>query len=173
MAALMIPLLGALGIIVALAQPAHADCDCPTRTLDEQIERADVVFEGVVRSISEDVQGTRTGSWNYAMHVSTLYKGTTDERVNLRSARPGRECSLDLQSDVRYLVYAMRYNEFEEYESTPCLGTKRLDDAETDLEKLGPGAPPPPFSCASIPPGATAAILGLAWGTRRRFRPSR
>lgn len=159
-------------IAITWVPGASAQCECPEARLDDKIEAADLVFRGELRALSEDWVGcSERGRWNYAMEALEIYKGPRDQRINIRSPRPGPEsCGIEPERDAEYLVFATRVNEYLEYRTTVCMGTKFATDAEGELRRLGPGEDPVPPSCrAGIAPELIWLFGGvLGWRSRRR-----
>ncbi len=168
-------LVGLVGVILLFSSQAKAECICDNSAdLETLIEDADLIFRGELRSLSEDWEGcTRTGGWNYAMEAYEVFKGKAEARINIRSQAPGdNSCGIPVEREGEFLVYATKVNEYNEYESTICMGTKTIQEATDDLDLLGPGEEPEyrPMACSSLVLTPQIMLLGLfaIYGLKRR-----
>lgn len=147
-------------------------CECPTDTVAERIERADVVFRGELSNLSEDVRGcSEVGQWNHSMLVKEVYKGEVVERVAVQSPAPDIDpCGVEPQRDDDMLIYATETDGYRVYETGICMGTKPMEEAEEDLAELGPGTPPGEVGgCFHEPPAVGIGwLLLLGFVARRR-----
>ncbi len=154
---------------------ALAQCSCPdAQTLQEQITEADAVFTASLWALSEDWDDRQgADGWNFHLELHDIYKGDdVYARVNVRGNAPtDDECSVNLDRDTVYLVYATLANEYGEYNSDLCMGTKLLEDADADLALLGEPTKPVADSCSSLGLSAGLWLLSgplLVVGRRRR-----
>lgn len=162
---------------VTLPAPLWAECVCEASQEPQALlDAADVVFRGTLQALSEDWDGEiGTARWNYALRVDEVYRGAVEERVSVSAPSPhGDGCSVDIVYDTAFLVYAKRKNDYGEYRSDRCMGTKPIAQAAADLALLGEGYPPEPFSCAAGV-GSRRGIgllltVALLWSARRRSR---
>jgi hypothetical protein len=149
-------------------------CECPTETLAERIERADVVFRGELSNLSEDVRGcSEIGQWNHSMLVKEVYKGEVVERVAVQSPAPDLDpCGVEPQREGDMLIYATETDGFRVFKTELCMGTKPIEEAEDDLDELGDGTPPGEAGgCFQEPPAVGIGwLLVLGFVVRRRSR---
>lgn len=148
-----------------------AACDCEPTTPAELIEQADVIFTGELSNLSEDADGcSGNGSWNFAMLVLEVYKGEVAERVNVRSeAARAESCGMPVTREGRFLVYARKLENFREYASDLCMGTKKIEEASVDLTLLGDSTAPGDVGCMAMPFNRdTWMFVTLVWLVRSR-----
>lgn len=136
---LLVALIVALSGVVLSQTPAHA-CSCVITTVQQQTDRADVVFSGVLvdATTSSDGKQERTSTL-YEIEADNLYKGDlTEDTVQVGSSN--KSCGLgDLTPQRRYLFFAVEKD--GELRIDQCSGTDRATRVLTaKVEKvLGPG----------------------------------
>jgi hypothetical protein len=173
--ALVVLLLALSGVFVT-QPPAHA-CTCTQQTFSDQTAAADVVFTGVVDSISAPSGGTIT----YSVTADRVFKGGLGgEVVAVTSPAQAAACGLgELPSDRPYVFLVNRSG--TSYTAESCGGTAPVS---TDMNErvgrlLGQGdpvqvatppesatytkveeSPPTPLERLAAP-GAALVIIGL------------
>lgn len=161
---------------------AHA-CSCVSTSLDEAMDRADVVFVGRLTATDADelmeggAMSDEAGTFQFA--VSGYYKTSGDlrtEAVDVRSALVSESCGIGLALADEYVIFARRRGddrfwgrdvEPDELVSTFCDGNRQFDP--TVERRLGepsiqPVAAPPstssPDSTPQPSPDASAVTSG-------------
>ena len=167
-------LLACLGLAVTVSAPASAACECKQGTLEQQVQRADVVFIGTVDAVDTAGQGH-----TYDITASRAYQGTPERSTVVESAGGRKACGLGaLGVGTTYLFLATGSE--APYAADSCGGTSVANPTKVQkIEKLlGEGTsvepPPPPEAVLtrveeSAPPGfarmaapgAAVALIGL------------
>ncbi len=129
------------------AQEAHA-CSCLSSTPEEQLQRSDAVFSGVVLdvgAVEEPPSSDEPWSDLFLLRLVTFdveesWKGVSEEPVIVHSPGPGNSCRIDFRQGERYLVYATygREGQNTSLQTHLCTRTGLLINAGTDLQALGP-----------------------------------
>ena len=173
--ALVVMLLATGGVFLTQL-PAHA-CTCVQQTFSDQTAAADVVFTGVVDSVSAPSGGTIT----YAVTADRVFKGRLGgEAVAVTSPAQPAACGLgELPSDRPYVFLVSRSG--TSYTAESCGGSapvsadvgERVGRLLGEGEPVEPPAPPQsatytkvegaePTSLARLAaPGAALVIVGL------------
>ena len=106
--AVMAVLFGSLMIVVA---PTASACSLPpTPAEQEQLDHADLVFEGLAVSSQDPNAGNPVQSsgdpiaWTFA--VDRTIKGTAGQPQVVHSARSGATCGIEFEIGTRYRVFA-------------------------------------------------------------------
>jgi hypothetical protein len=148
-------------------------CQCDVANVPELIDAADVVFRAELTNLSENVEGcSETGTWNFSFHVLEVYKGEVAERVNVQSDPPDASpCGIPPEREGEFVVYARKLDNFREYRSDLCMGTKLVKDAA--LEELGEGHAPGNVGCYAVSSLQTLGWLIAIAGLLHRLRLNR
>jgi|SRR5436309_11673063 len=131
-------LAGVPGLALALIPwPARA-CTCEIYGDGgprSRMHHATAVFVGEVLEVREATKSER-GEYSNAfivrMRVERYWKGIKSSEINVETDMTG--CGPYFRIAEKFLVYGM-----EKRLDTGCSGTRKLEDAEKDLEALGPG----------------------------------
>lgn len=111
---------------------AHAACECPPYTPQEQLELATYAFTG---RVSEIRSGHQSATKTIVLDVIDTFKGSPQSEILVVDAMAGTECDLGVQEGESYLVYA-RW-EWGQVVTSRCLGTKPVEKAHADAKVLG------------------------------------
>jgi hypothetical protein len=175
MKALVVLVAGAVAVALA---PARADaCSCLVLTEAEQLERADLVFEGAVASVEP---GAEAGTARARFRIEKLVKGTADDTTLIDHAISSAACGLgELAVGERWRMY-VRTMEGGLLHANLCGGSTRLEG------KAGPGpgaTGPTPIAgqkrgcggCGAGGDGAGGAwvLLAFVWAGVRAERARR
>ena len=167
-------LLACLGLVLTVSAPASADCTCKQGQLEQQVERADVVFIGTVDNVE-----TAGNDQTYDITASRAYHGMPERSTQVFSAGGKKACGLGkLGVGTAYVFFATGTG--APYDADSCGGTSVANPTKVQkIEKLlGEGTPvePPPPPTAKLTrvedsppaglartaaPGAAAALIGL------------
>ncbi len=129
----------ALALVIALlfinAPPARA-CSCvmPGAPRDE-LGQSSAVFTGTVSSIRSALLPFGTGK-TVTFAVDKTWKGVTDKRLIVATAKDSAECGFPFTTGGQYLVYA-RNEGGQSLSASLCSRTKELAQAADDLTALG------------------------------------
>jgi hypothetical protein len=115
------------------------------------LQQAAAVFSGRVTEVSAWGNGQRA-----TLEVEKAWKGVRSTSVLIGTANTGA-CGNLYVAGERYLVYADSRPSNKGLTTTACGRTRRLKDAQDDLQALGPGEEPSPD--ATPPPGADPAEI--------------
>ena len=166
------------GVLVQV-RPAAA-CTCTVRSLPEQLAAATTVFTGSVRSITTTTDGIAA-----TFDVSILYKGETESRTRVTTAKDGAACGIPFAREATYVVFAT--GQPGALATGTCNGTSDDTTIVLGLSPLRTFAPPDdddgelpgdlPGS-RSLPIGTAAGLLTLVvsasiWAWMQRARPPR
>lgn len=151
----LVTLLLACSGVVLSQMPAHA-CRCTNLTVEQQANRADAVFSGVLRDSSSGSTGRKgREETTYDIEAETVYKGDiTASAVEVTSR--ANSCSLgDLPADKRYIFFVTE--DGADLAADQCGGTERADGKLTrQVEKvLGEGTPLSPEPTEHVNPEFT------------------
>ena len=167
-------LLACLGLVLTTTAPASADCTCKQGQLEQQVERADVIFRGTV-----DAAGAEGDTYTYDITAMLAYKGTPERSTQVVSVGGRNTCGLGkLEVGTEYVFFATGTE--APYDADSCGGTAASNPTKLEkIEKLlGEGTsiepPPPPKAeltrveesapagfARSAAPGAALALIGL------------
>jgi hypothetical protein len=168
-------LFACLGLVVTVSAPANAACSCKQGQLQQQVNRADVIFRGTIDKVT-----TAGNDTTYDITASRSYKGAPARETQVVSTAGGRnDCGLgDLMISKEYVFLASGTE--APYAADQCGGTtlanpNKIGKVEAILgagEAIEPPPPPtavltkvedaPPAGLArTAAPGAAAAIIGL------------
>ena len=145
---LLIALLLACPAVVLSQMTAHAACSCQAGTVQQSVDRADVVFSGLLEGQSTGRTGENgSPQTTYQIVAERVYKGSvTTADVEVVSPRDG--CTLGaLVTDRRYMFFVSESG--GEFMTDRCSGTNVANDEMVQrVERLlGDGqdltAPPP------------------------------
>jgi hypothetical protein len=135
-------------------------CSCSrTFTVEELLEIRDLIFLGVVTSVSaseEDILGCPMNVVTF--EVSAHWKGNPGSELELLTEQDSACCGYGFTAGEEYLVYANLHHETQRPETHLCMGTKPSAWAEEDLEILGPPVTP---------------VLSISWGQLKIGTPFR
>lgn len=134
-------LVGVLLLISLCSLPASA-CQCTeTVTLDEELERADVIFAGRAIAVQSGIPG------NAAFEVLQVWRGPI-RRIAMTSNL--WDCMSVFRVGEEYLIFAHEIRDPETiaklgYQFVPrrCGQTTRFESSQEALSVLGAGSPPP------------------------------
>lgn len=167
-------LLACLGLVVGISSTASAACTCKQGQLEQQVERADVIFIGTIDKVEP-----AGGDYTYDITASRAYQGSPERSTQVFSAGGKNSCGLgELSVGTTYVFLAT--GTAAPYDADSCGGTSVANPTKVaKVEKLlGEGtsveppppptavltkvedSPPPGFARAAAP-GAAAAIIGL------------
>ena len=167
-------LLACVGLVLAVTAPASAACTCRQGQLEQQVERADVVFIGTIDKVEP-----AGDDYTYDITASRAYQGTPERSTQVFSAGGPAACGLgELEVGTTYVFLAT--GDAAPYDADSCGGTAvanptKVEKVEALLGEGAPVEPPPPptaeltrvedsppagFARAAAP-GAAAAIIGL------------
>ncbi|NPD04611.1 hypothetical protein HN031_07925 [Nocardioides sp. zg-1308] len=165
---------GVAGPALAAAAPAPAACTCKQGQLEQQVQRADVVFIGTVDNV--ELAGD---DHTYDITASRAYRGTPERSTQVVSVGGRNACGLgELGVGTTYVFLAT--GDAAPYDADSCGGTSVANPAKVDKIEalLGEGTsvepPPPPTAeltrvedsppagfARTAAPGAAAALIGL------------
>ena len=129
-----------VGLLWVIPHVASA-CSCmEPRPPTESLASAAAVFEGraVARRGPDDAGGV--DPIVYEFEVARRWKGEVGERVTIHTAASSAACGRRYEIDEAYLLYA--YEAGGVLRDSICSRTRRIIEADADLEALGPGQPP-------------------------------
>lgn len=165
----LVALCASAGLVVFTQVPASA-CSCVATPVSGSVERADVVFSGVLVDIDQtnpggdDVVGSGDPVF-YSFEVERTFKGDPGDAV-VASVRDGATCGLEgMRIDQSYVVFADQ-DRAGELAANLCGGTAGADDRLLDRVEaaLAPADGPrdPPTPAATQPPVPTDVPSGVA-----------
>ncbi len=128
---LLIALVLAFSGVILAQMPAHA-CTCVTSTVKQQVNRADLVFSGVVLESNPGDGGRKNRDPSvYEIEAGILYKGDlTRPDVEVTSPGGGGTCGLgDLRTDRPYLFFVAE--DGQDLTADTCSGTARAGNQLT------------------------------------------
>lgn len=120
----------------------------------EELEKFPAVFAGTVVSVqhSYDPDGrsvTRDDRSTIGFEVSTVWKGTVYEEMQITTPPTGGSCGFTFEEGEEYIVYAYDSPYVEGgYTTGICSRTALLEQAQEDIDELGVG---------------NAPLVGTAW----------
>lgn len=149
-----------LALVIALsvvnASPVHA-CSCivpgPPR---EELGQSSAVFTGTVLSIRPALLPLGTGK-TVTFTVDKAWKGVTDKKLTVATAKHSAECGFPFIAGQQYLVYT-RNEGGQRLSASLCSRTKELAQTQTDLDELGA----PEHDFAALASGGQANDRGIA-----------
>ena len=125
-----------------LCRLAPARASCAIFSIEQNMERSDVIFSGEVITIDPTRVFDRGFGWigsdGVTFNVIEAWKGADTATVTLAS--PSHSEGYQFQQGQQYLVYA--YYDGATLITDGCTGTKPLADAQGDLQILCPGSVP-------------------------------
>lgn len=156
----LLPLAAALALAGTLVHaPMAWACSCVANaTTESEFKQADVVFVGIVASVS---QGTNDVLARFT--VKDVYKGTVPGNAGVHTARDVAACGVSFVPGTRYAVFATVAA--GAYQANLCGGT--TEDVRA-LERAGfhPGSPAAPLAATtpavSHPVQRTGPLVGAA-----------
>lgn len=166
---------GAGAALVVLATPEIVRaCSCLVSTPEENMGRADAVFEGRVVAVAREggpseVQGGGTNE--VRLRVVRYWKGELGETVVIRTAENSAACGYPFSAGTSYLVYANRTE--KGLETGLCSGTLLITEAQELLPRMGAGITPVDTSAGGQvapreePPATSGGCASCAVGTGR------
>ena len=167
-------LLACVGLVLTVSAPASAACTCKQGQLEQQVQRADVVFIGTIDGVE-----AAGNDFTYDITASRAYQGGPERSTQVFSAGGPNACGLgELEVGTTYVFLAT--GDAAPYDADSCGGTAvanptKVEKVEALLGEGAPVEPPPPptaeltrvedsppagFARAAAP-GAAAAIIGL------------
>lgn len=167
-------LLVCLGLVLTASAPASAACTCKQGELEQQVDRADVVFIGTI-----DEVGTEGNTTTYDITASRAYLGSPERSTQVVSVGGRNACGLgELPVGTTFVFLAN--GTAAPYDADSCGGTSVANPTKVEkvVEILGEGTsvepPPPPRAvltkvedaapagfARTAAPGAAAALIGL------------
>ncbi len=134
-------LAGLLQLVTTLGATPALACSCAPMTDAEYAASADVVFAGTLLDREEPDSGGIVSSGDLitlTFAVDEVYKGQVGTTAQVRTARSGASCGLELEGEGPFLVFT----QFGKNGLTAslCGGTRELP--ETVPAVLGEGRPP-------------------------------
>lgn len=159
---LIAALLAMSGLVLATAAPAFA-CKCQVVDIDQQTQRADVVFVGTVDGVTEVGK-----KFEYAITATRAYKGTVERSTVVTSNQATSACGLgELKVGTDYVFLVA--GDAPPFTASSCGGsgpanTSRVAQVE---EALGAGtaieAPAPPApTMTKVEEAVPASVARLA-----------
>ena len=114
-------------------------CTCaPPGTPTEELEKSDAVFKGTVVELKVDtlrVQNAAMLFFRVKFEVVAAWKGVDLGEVTLSTNFESAACGFPFKQGVDYLVYAFSQN--DSLSTNLCTRTKKLSEAQEDLDELG------------------------------------
>ena len=162
-AAMLLACLGLVsGLVLATSAPASAECTARPGTLEQQVERAEVIFRATVLDL-----GREGDTFTYDLEASRAYKGTPERSTQVVSVGGSNSstCGLgELEVGEEYVFFVTGTEapyDAKINDGTAPSNSTRLDKIE---DILGPGTPvePPPPPTAVLTKVEDAAPAGLA-----------
>jgi len=167
-------LLACVGLVLTVSAPASAACTCKQGQLEQQVQRADVVFIGTIDGVE-----AAGDDFTYDVTASRAYQGTPERSTQVFSAGGPAACGLgELEVGTTYVFLAT--GDAAPYDADSCGGTAVANPTKVEKVEalLGEGTsvepPPPPTAqltrvedsppagfARAAAPGAAAAIIGL------------
>lgn len=162
------------GLVLTTSAPASAECTARQGTLEQQVERADVIFRATVLDL-----GREGDTYTYDVEASRAYKGTLERSTQVVSVGGSNTCGLgELEVDEEYVFFATGTE--APYDARINDGTApsnpiKLDKVEAITGEGTSIEPPPPPKAVltlveesapaglarSAAPGAALALIGL------------
>ncbi|MEM7373702.1 MAG: hypothetical protein AAF587_34085 [Bacteroidota bacterium] len=124
-------------IFLLLSLYAHGDsyvCD-PEISLQEQIDQADIIFSGTCIFVNTNWVA---GGHKFVFKVDQSWKRRIDS-LYIVNSKHETNAGFAFEKDQAYLVYV---DKGFTPKTNICMGNKLLEQAEEDLQLLGPGRPP-------------------------------
>lgn len=155
---------------VLITSDVALSCVCVTPGVPDAFKQADVVFAGEVVSISnrrakfkveQAWKGVSSAEVIMLMGGSIMKRNRKETIVSVHTS-----CDYEFEVGERYLVYAGGDGRY--FRAWTCSRTKRMSDAEQDLQKLGEGQPPKLKAGARV-----SASEAMPSSRRRRSRTNR
>ncbi|MEL6591724.1 MAG: hypothetical protein AAFQ68_16650 [Bacteroidota bacterium] len=134
---------GFIALLFVGIQLAFA-CECQTMGPQAKIDSADVVFDGTVIYVNTNWM---SGGMKYTFQVHQSWKRRTDTVMVINSGFATTDCGYTFEQGKRYLVLARKKFSFK---TDLCAGNTLIDEAQSYLDKLGPGQPPQRSSLVSV-----------------------
>ena len=157
------------------SKPAWA-CSCVSLTKAEQGAQAVAVFTGTAARIDE-VGSRRVVNFD----VDTVYKGSVDPSIDVKTGRGGGDCGVEFEIDERYTVFAS--GSTDSLGAGTCGGNPVVGDIDPAAYGLGPGSgldppvtglhrPLPVWLIVFTILAGAIAVTALVLTARRRRRTS-
>ena len=133
-------------ILITTLPIQSSACSCvQPGSVQEELERTDVVFSGEVIDIFDENEKKEIISSadvvQYVFEVKEIWKGTEQSQVLVSSARDSASCGFEFELNMKYLVFA-QLEEDATISTGLCTMTESLESSASQLESLGEGAPP-------------------------------
>ena len=124
---------------LAAGETSALACSCaPPKSPSIERERAAAVFYGRVVAVKEHKSSSNSsGMVEAVFEVSRAWKGVVGRTISVFTHSSSAACGYGFTVGVDYLVYA--YGGDGQLRTGLCSRTKRLDQAQTDLDELGSG----------------------------------
>lgn len=127
------------------AEPPSNTCICATPSLDKQIRRADLIFEGIALARhgypTKQLEGLGVkkplglGDSEYVFfYATTVWKGSKLHEYVVSTPKDSGGCGYPFKEGKRYIVYADV--EGTQASTDLCTRTRRASGADKDREKL-------------------------------------
>lgn len=146
--------LGWIGVVLSViavgggwdARPAFA-CSCAVgETPQEALDRATAVFAGRVIEVRPPPRRAVMSSADptfVIFNVSQAWKGADQTPFVVSTASDGATCGYNFEVGREYIVYASPFSITKQpLDASLCSRTAPLDQAQEDLDALGPGTQP-------------------------------
>lgn len=143
-----------------LLQPSASACQCAgIASLEEELERSDVIFSGQAIAVESSVPGKAT------FKVTQVWRGTVSPLISTSNLW---DCMSVFRIGEEYLVFARSKAERDprsgyDLIASRCGQTRRLGDAQKTLIVLGPSFPPPE-TLINGPQGSTGLLVWIVGG---------
>ncbi|GAA5129225.1 hypothetical protein [Haloechinothrix salitolerans] len=134
-------LAGLLQLVTTLGAAPALACTCAPMTDAEFADSADVIFAGTLLDRREPDQGGTVSSTDpvtLTFAVSEVYKGQVGTMTQVRTARSGASCGLEIDGEGPFLVFTQFGK--KGLTASLCGGTRDLP--ETVPAVIGEGRPP-------------------------------
>ena len=114
-------------------------CTCtPPVSATEELEKSDAVFTGKVLEVITDTinaENTIFTFYKIKFEISAVWKGVNSEQVVISTSMQASVCGFLFEQGIEYIVYA--FNDGTSLSTNICTRTKKLSEAQEDLNELG------------------------------------
>jgi hypothetical protein len=179
--AFLVAVLGAVALLGAAPAPAYA-CSCAGGSVEEYVDRADVVVVATVVEVDEPLPFLGGEDLTYRAEAETVYKGEVTERFEFRSSSSGASCGLEGIAVDRPLLLFLAERDGS-LSGSLCGGTGVVDEdaVQAVLEPRtdqpvtgGPDVRAPLTTFVAVAGVLVLAAVAVPWLlTRRAGRPRR
>lgn len=166
LAALASFVLAVLGVVFLLPPDCAYACSCAgfegsqREIVERALSNSSAVFSGEAVEVDKGSQISTV-----TLRVSEVWKGTDQGTLEVKTPRLDAACGYPFEEGQEYLVYADEGK--QSLEVNLCGSTKRLTEAQANLEVLGAGKKPTGGEVLSdtsggVSAGAMVGVAGLA-----------